>query len=271
MESPFPVNCEYLVFTVNQCRYGVPGSAIVSVSDMPVCTHLPHLPDNVRGVVSFRSGGIPLFDLRVCFAAQARILETEELINTMGLRKQDHINWLSKLKDEVYNQKPITVQTDPHKCAFGKWYDQFHSDNTNLAAYMRRFDTPHKEIHQVAIDAAKLIKNNQQTQAKELVQRTETGILVRLLELFDGLANHVRKYLLEYAIIMRVDDALFAVAVDDINFFSRLNRIEYPLPSGALTHASHLVQALGRYHDEGGQHEKDVLLLDMSLLQQQVA
>ena len=182
----------------------------------------------------------------------------------MEQRKQDHINWLNKLKEEVYGDKPITVQTDPHKCAFGKWYDTFHSDNVNLSAYMRRFDEPHKAIHRVALDVEELIRNGQVQEAHDLLSRTESGLLARLLELFDGIAEQVRKYLLEYAIILQVGTELFAIAVDDINFFSRLSHIEHPLPAGMAASGSDLVQALGRYLEDGSAAEKDVLLLDMN-------
>ena len=270
MVASFPSDVEYLVFTVSQGRYGIPGAEVLSVMDMPTCTLVPHLPSDVRGVIAFRGGNIPLFDLRICFGARARTVETEELVTTMGMRKQDHINWVNKLKDEVLNGKPITVQTDPHKCAFGKWYDQFQSDNVNLSAYMHRFDNPHQEIHRVAIDAAELCRDGCNPQrARDLIHRTETGVLARLIELFDGISDQVRKYLLEYAIILQVDGELFAIAVDDINFFSRLTRIEHPLPSGSVPQGSSLVQALGRYREEGSTEEKDVLLLDMTLITQQ--
>ena len=263
MEKRFPQDIEYLVFTVNQGRYGVPHFDVVSVMDIPSFTAVPHLPEDVRGVIAFRNGNIPLFDLRVCFGTKARLSETDDLVKTMELRKQDHINWLNKLKDEVLHDKPISVQTDPHKCAFGKWYDTFQSDNLNLNAYMRRFDEPHKAIHRVAVDAEKLISSSQVQSAHDLINRTEEGLLVRLLELFDGIADQVRKYLLEYAIILEIGEDMFAIAVDDINFFSRLSHIEHPLPSGVDV-GSELVQALGRYHEEGNTQEKDVLLLDMS-------
>ena len=265
MTTRFPLDVEYLVFTVNQSRYGVPCFDVVSVMDMPACTLVPHLPPDVRGVIAFRGGNIPLLDLRVCFGARAHSVETAELVATMAQRKQDHINWLAKLKDEVHNDQPITVQTNPHKCAFGKWYDQFHSDNTNLTAYMRRFDAPHQEIHQVAIAADELSRTEQGgLKARELLQRTETGVLARLIELFNGLAEQVHKYFLEYAIILQVGGELFAVAVDDINFFSRLTHIEHPLPSGSSAGEAGLVQALGRYREEGNAADKDVLLLDMT-------
>lgn len=271
MAAHFPKDVEYLVFTVDHNRFGVPHFDVVSVMDMPPCTLVPHMPSTVRGVIAFREHNIPLFDLRLCFGAEPHGIETETLVTTMEQRKQDHINWLNKLKDEVFHNKPITVQTDPHLCAFGKWYDRFQSNNMNLTAYMRRFDQPHKEIHQVAVTAAQLIGQGQTAQAQALVHATENGVLVRLLELFDGIGDQVRKYLLEYAIVLQVDGELFAVAVDDINFFSRLTQIESHLPPGLITHQSDLVQALGRYRAEGQSEERDVLLLDMNQITAQAA
>ncbi|MEO5377512.1 MAG: chemotaxis protein CheW [Magnetococcus sp. DMHC-6] len=265
MMALFPLDVEYLVFTVNQSQYGVPYFDVVSVMDIPNPTAIPHQPLEMRGVIPFREGSIPLFDLRVCFGLKARTQETEELITTMAQRKQDHINWVNNLKKEVLNNLPITVQTDPHKCAFGKWYDQFHSDNANLAAYMLRFDAPHKQIHAVGTEITKLQNSGDYIACHTLLHRTENETLVRLLELFDGIADQVRKYLLEYVIIFDKQGTLFGIVVDDINFFSLLLHIEHPLPHGLTSSGSDLIQALGRYRQDGG-GERDVLLLDMERL-----
>lgn len=271
MSTAFSLDTEFLVFTANQSRYGVPHLNVVAVMDVPEHTSVPYMPPQMRGVIPFQGHSIPLFDLRLCFGEQPRLKETEELVNTMSLRKLDHINWLNKLKDEVLGNKPITVQTDPHKCAFGKWYDTFHTDNMNLHAYMKRFNEPHQQIHQVAVDATALIAKGQTQQAHDLVYRTESGVLMRLIELFDGIAGQIRQYLLEYAIVFNVNDDLFAMSVDDINFFSRLQHIESPVPTGVTNGEYDFIQAIGRYREDSDQQEKDILLLDVSRIVQQSA
>lgn len=262
----FSEESEYLVFTVNQSRYGIPHVNVVSVLDAPDHTAVPHMPPEVRGVIPFREGNVPLFDLRVHFGWTPRDEETRGLIETMAQRKQDHINWLTKLKEEVHGRQEISVQTNPHKCAFGKWYDRFESDNLNLNNYMQRFDAPHREIHQVAVEAGALVRGDRWEEAEHLIQLTEHGVLARLIELFDGIEDQVRKYLWEYAIILQDDGNLFSIVVDDINFFSRLNHVEHPLPSGVTMGGDNLVQALGRYREEGCDEEQDILLLDIARL-----
>lgn len=266
MTTSFSPDVEYLVFTANEIQYGVSHESVVSVIDLPAATAVPGLPAEVRGVIPFRDRSIPLIDLRRCFGATGRLTETNDLVATMAQRKQDHLNWLNKLEDEVYSGKPISVQTDPHLCVFGKWYDQFRSDNRNLTDYMKRFDVPHKEIHRVAVDVQEMISRGRTEEAKRLVRLTEHGVLARLVELFDGLGEIVRKYLLEYAIIFQLEGQTLAMTADDINFFSRLDHVQYPLPAGLETGTKGVVQAIGRYQEENGAAYVNILLLDLMRL-----
>ena len=268
MSEKFPSDIEYLVFTINKNRYGVAHHEVVSVMDIPEITIIPRLPTEIRGVLPFRGGNIPLFDLRVSFGVTTRDQETKDLVENLAQRRQDHINWLNKLEEEVHNAVPISVQTNPHLCAFGKWYDKFESDNANLRSYMLRFDEPHKAIHALAIEAKKLIDSNDTDGAKALIAKAKVEVLTRLLGLFDGIGELVEKYLKEYMVVLDTGTQPFAIAVDDINFFSPLSDIEHPLPRGMTSsnREADLVQAIS-HHREGSEEAKSsVLLLDVNVL-----
>ncbi|MBF0139313.1 MAG: CZB domain-containing protein [Magnetococcales bacterium] len=264
MEAKFSLDADYLVFTVAGTPYGVISHDIVSVIDMLEFTAVPDSTPELRGVIPFREGNLPLFDLRVFLGSKARTQEIKELVETMGMRKQDHINWVNKLKDEVNNNKPITVQTNPHLCAFGKWYDTFKSDNSNLNNYMARFDAPHKAIHKVGVDAADLLREGKKDEAVQLIRTAEAGVLKSLLELFDGIGELVNRYMLEYVVVFSSEGIQFGMAVDDIRFFSRLDHIEHPLQSNITSGGADVVQAIGRYRKDNSDELNDVLLLDIS-------
>lgn len=262
---------EYLVFTADENHYGVGYTDVVSVVDLKTVSAVPGFPPGVRGILSFREHGIPVLDLRVCFGATSRVVETDELVTTMALRKQDHINWLNKLKEEVHGGKPISVQTNPHLCTFGKWYDQFRSSNKNLNDYMERFDIPHQWIHQVAVDAGELLSAGRGEEAKRLVHQAEHGVLELLVELFDGMAEVVRRYLSEYAVVFDIDGQTLALAADDIQFFGRLDYLQHATASGSGADGAAVVQAIGRYRKENDGKDHDVLLLDVRRLVAHVA
>lgn len=265
MAGEFTSETECLVFTADKVQYGVSYVDLVSVIDLPRAVAVPGVPPGVRGVIAFRGSSIPVVDLRVCFGAASRLAETDELLATMAARKQDHINWLQKLKEEVHGGKPISVQTNPHLCAFGKWYDHFRSDNHNLDEYMRRFDVPHQWIHTVAVDAAELIGQGKIEAAKELVHRAERGVLELLLELFDGIAGVVQRYLKEYALVFQLGGKTLAMAADDINFFGTLESLQHARTTGTANGQAP-VTAIGRYRRENDGEVRDVLLLDMERL-----
>ncbi|MBF0124290.1 MAG: hypothetical protein HQL60_03000 [Magnetococcales bacterium] len=134
---------------------------------------------------------------------------------------------------------------------------------------MQHFNEPHQRIHRIAVDAQQLIHANKNQDAHRLVQTEEQDVLMGLLALFDGIEEIVHRYLLEYAIVFETREEIFAVAVDDINLFCRINEIQYPMPDGVVSGSTSLVQAVGRYQPEVSQQERDVLLLDMRQLLEQ--
>ncbi|MBF0340504.1 MAG: chemotaxis protein CheW [Magnetococcales bacterium] len=253
---------EYLVFTANQHRYGVAHHHVVSIIDVPEHTEMPGMPPEVRGVIVHQGKSIPLFDLRVCFGERPRLLEIQDLVQTLMQRKQDHINWLAQLKSEVLSAKPITVQTNPDLCAFGQWYNRFTTDNLNLRAHMQFFDAPHRQIHHIAEETAALLLTGETEEAKNLIHITEKGALIRLLELFDGLATQIHTYLLEYAIIIGVNDIRFAVATDKINFFGSLHPIEQLVPD-EVQNRYDFIHSVGHNKNDEKNTGKPILLLDM--------
>jgi methyl-accepting chemotaxis protein len=92
------------------------------------------------------------------------VIDAEHVINGNKLRANmeekyvDHLLWASKVNELLTdkNVKELEVQTDPHKCAFGKWYygeGRKHAEEIipELKPLFNEFETPHKELHTSAI------------------------------------------------------------------------------------------------------------------------
>jgi methyl-accepting chemotaxis protein len=73
-------------------------------------------------------------------------------------REVDHLNWTGKLVSYLTDEKvtELDIQTDPHKCGFGKWY---YSDARKraeelvpaLKPLLASIEGPHKKLHESAI------------------------------------------------------------------------------------------------------------------------
>ena len=85
------------------------------------------------------------------------VIEGGQLNAELMQREIDHLNWVGKVTGALVNGGiELNVETDPHKCGFGKWYyggGHEHAENL-LPALKPLFDEieePHKKLHESAV------------------------------------------------------------------------------------------------------------------------
>ncbi len=73
-------------------------------------------------------------------------------------REIDHLNWSADISSLfLANKERLEVQTDPHKCGFGQWYDEyvkspdFKELPEDVQTAMLKLDVPHRQLHESAI------------------------------------------------------------------------------------------------------------------------
>ncbi|WP_352400918.1 chemotaxis protein CheW [Anaerotignum sp.] len=111
---------------------------------------LPESNEVKPGIIHSRGRVIPLINLRA--ALGLKTLEAEQMAfdEMLEQRKNDHIHWVHEMERCLENEEPFHLATDPHKCAFGKWYDTYETDNQTIAFHLRKIDEPHKKLHHTA-------------------------------------------------------------------------------------------------------------------------
>ena len=72
-------------------------------------------------------------------------------------KELDHMKWANEVCDLLNDDQvtELTVQTDPHKCAFGKWYygeerQEAEARVPGLSGVLGRIEEPHKHLHESA-------------------------------------------------------------------------------------------------------------------------
>ncbi|NTV54819.1 MAG: hypothetical protein HGA73_05085 [Syntrophaceae bacterium] len=261
---------EHLVFSSAEQLFALPAHDLLRIMDAPACTAIPLTESYVRGVIDVQGETVPLIDLRIRLGYRSLPGEMEDLFKLIAARRQDHVNWLTKLKDAVYRDQEITVQMDPHKCNFGLWYDQFKTNSLTFAGYMNQFNDPHKAVHGVAARAKELMQSGRTAQAKDLIHETENTVLKGLLTLFDGFAERLKMHTHEYAVVLRSPTATFALAVDSLVVFDRFTEMFDELPTMLRNGQDRFITGIGRLTIGG--EMRDVLILDPDLLRgEQVA
>ncbi len=82
-----------------------------------------------------------------------------ELVQTLARREIDHLNWANKVSELFIDDTvtELTVQTDDHKCAFGKWLygpgrEEAEKQVPQLATILKEIEGCHLELHTSAIE-----------------------------------------------------------------------------------------------------------------------
>jgi len=91
------------------------------------------------------------------------VISGNQLDGALAQREVDHLNWARKLTELINNDDVTTlnVQTDHHKCAFGKWLygpERQAAEKLvpTLAPLLKKIEKPHQELHETAIEIGSL-------------------------------------------------------------------------------------------------------------------
>lgn len=243
-------NSTWVLVNINKIVYAISCEVVLSLSQLPGITPIPKTPKEVRGVVDFRGKSIQLVDSRIMLGYKSVSEEVEEFIKIMDQRFLDHKNWIETLESSVKNGEAFTLTTDPHKCAFGKWYDSYPVDGENLmfSSAFARFDQPHKEIHQIGIKTQELISAGKKEEAINLIQSTKSTKLVQMFGLFDDLKLAYKESRKEIMIVIGDEKTRVSFSVDSIVAIEPLSDFDEDLIKNSITNTKYLA-GLGKRKD----------------------
>lgn len=243
-------NSTWVLLNIDKIVYAVSCEVVLSLSQLPDITPIPKTPTEVRGIVDFRGKSIQLVDSRVMLGYKSVSEEVEEFTKIMDQRFLDHKNWVETLESSVKNNSAFTLTTDPHKCAFGKWYDSYPVDNENLmfSSAFARFDQPHQEIHHIAIKTQELIKNGKQDEALSLINQTKSTKLVQMFNLFDELKLAYKESRKEIMVVIGSEKSKMSFSVDSIVAIEPLSDFDEDLIKNEITNTDYIA-GLGKRKD----------------------
>lgn len=106
-------------------------------------------------------GGWSFFGINSIVNDAMELSEGNKLVGVLLQREVDHLNWAGELNKLLTDDRvtELTVQTDPHKCGFGKWY--YGEGRKNAETFLPRLkeplsaiEDPHRRLHESAVKIA---------------------------------------------------------------------------------------------------------------------
>ena len=106
------------------------------------------------------------------------VIDGNKLDGMLAQKEVDHLNWVSKVNALLTDDKvtKLAVQTDDHKCGFGKWlYGEERKTAEklvpSLAPVFKRIEEPHRHLHESAITIGQHFKQADRNLPALLLER----------------------------------------------------------------------------------------------------
>ncbi len=140
----------HIVFKIKGSLFAITSENITAIMRLPEYVKMPRADIGVQGVFMYRGKAALLLNFRRMLGKITMEEEYVEFADMLDQRKQDHINWVAELERTIINDEKFTLATDPHKCAFGKWYDNYKSNDYNIMFHLKKIKEPHDKLHMAA-------------------------------------------------------------------------------------------------------------------------
>jgi len=235
----------WVVVVLDSQLFAINCSDVKELVAVPSVSRMPGMPDFVRGIVNLRGTVLPLIDLRIRLGMRSRETEIEEFCAMLRQRAEDHRRWVDELQRSVNDGCEFTLATDPHQCAFGKWYDSYKTDEAVATELLRHFDEPHQQIHSIAVKVKSLLAQEKGNEAHKLIEVNRKGALATMLKLFNEFETAIRASRREKAVVITVANARsYAVCVDSIVAVERLERRAEALKHGVFGDRQNIAESV---------------------------
>ena len=257
-----------LTFKMNDTYYAVPISQVRYIEQITSTTRRVDTTSGPREVTDYQGNPVIVVDFANFTHSKSEHRDNFDLIKTLKQREQDHIDWLDALEDSVQNGTPFTKATDPHKCAFGQWYDTFKPEDELLSDIMADFDVPHQHIHSLAEKLLTLVDEGEKQRALDILEKERNTTLTKLRNLFavarDRLTSITRPV---FVFVQARKSQMIAIrldAIDDIILFNQKHYAPYDSMQGVLGHD---LDFFAGYLSEDGNSQRPYILLDWRLFE----
>lgn len=265
----------WLIFELEDAYYAISSRKISGIMQLPNdLVAMPNAPAYTRGIFLLRGEVVPLNDLRAIFGMPSVAQEYQDFIDMIDARKQDHLHWVGELKRCVTSGEPFTLAKDPHKCAFGRWYDSYTPSMQSIAFHLRKIEEPHRKLHEAAREVERCSRDcatcSHEECLKDVFSRLEEEYVPRILSLLDETKELFRHHFREMAIVLEAGEHSVGIIVDEVISVEKLQ--------ATTTEASQHVFAASAYIKGVSQNNsihQNVMLVDddtiISFLTDQIA
>lgn len=243
---------------------------LLKIKDMPCAIHsscveslflleqdvtpTPEGSDVRLGIIPYRGGILPLLDLRPMMGMETRDQEQAAFEQMLDQRKQDHMRWVDELKRCLHSGESFRLATDPHQCAFGKWYYGFRAKNPSVAFHLKKLEEPHAQLHRSALCSLDCLGEADPLRREEAIRKSLAMgaelYVPQVLSLLEDTKQVFRDSARKMVVVLRLGQDCCGILVDEVCSVETLHMVKRFDGSDALGGSRLVVGAAQRQGDE---------------------
>ncbi|MEG1953099.1 MAG: chemotaxis protein CheW [Hydrogenoanaerobacterium sp.] len=214
------MSCPYIVFRVDARLFTLNSAHVMAIREMPFVEKIPEAPKTMRGIFIYMGSAVPMLDLRTVFGEKTLDEEYISFVAMLEQRKQDHYKWVQDLNYAIEHHEQFNLATDPHNCAFGKWYYSFKSDNNAINYHMQKIEEPHRLLHETALEAVGCRQEHDKCKrercVKDVLHDAEHIYAKTVIDLIEEAKTIMKDSYREMALVIEHDGKYYGLAVDEV-------------------------------------------------------
>lgn len=215
-------NALWATFQLNDDDYCVSTEYVLAMTIPESIKSMPNNADHMLGVMPWHGGSIPLVEMR-------RLLGFPTLADSVSeftTMRRMHLDWIEALEDSVRNHTPFEKAIDPHKCMFGKWYDQFTTDNLNMRFILSKIGPPHEYIHLHGAQVKECMQREDWAGAEKKYQEAYEVCTKEVLPLLDAMIEAYKEANKGIAVVVQSGGSTLGLLVDEMNALIPMSKAE---------------------------------------------
>ena len=232
-EASYP----YIIFELFKTKLAVNCKYVLSIEQVAETTEIVNnAAREIRGISYYKNEPISIFDMRQLLGLTSKEEYIGSIVN-LPQRIRDHEAYAQTLKDCVHSGAPFELTTDPHKCAFGKWFYAHKNEGSTsieIRNEMTRIEPLHAKFHETAKTVRDCIGRGRLDEAAKHLEEVEKlrDITVGELNMLNEL---MYKNVKELNIILQLKDKKIGLIVDNAESVEDIDEIQNLPPSVATT------------------------------------
>lgn len=211
----------WLIFSLCGFTYAINTEFVTGILVPPDnLTAVPNTPQEYRGITNIRGEVYPVIDMRRLFGYPSLDKECDDFTAMLEEREKDHINWANELKHSVEANEDFKLTTDPHKCQFGIWFDNFKKNPHNADYSLHKIETPHEALHKIADEIALVRKQPDSAEKNhklnELMNTVFDQYVPEIVNIMDESKRRYKSFFRETMVTFNSDMGNTAIVVDKV-------------------------------------------------------